>query len=205
MDPKWLDWAKKLQAIAQTGLEYANNEFDRERYLAIRQIAIEMASEQSGVPSNVVEGLFCTDGGYATPKVDVRAAVICDGKILMVKERSDGLWTLPGGWADVGDSPASAVEREVREETGYEVRAAKLAAVYDRNRHGHPPMIFHAWKLFFLCELLGGTARESHETEAVGFFDESALPPLSVGRVTAAQIAHMFEHSRHPQWSTSFD
>jgi len=206
MDPRWLTWAQRLQALAQTGLAFANNEYDRERYVAVRALAAEIAAAGSGVPLAPLEQLFGTEAGYATPKVDVRAAVFREGRILMVRERSDGCWTLPGGWADVGDSPAGAVEREVREESGFEARAVKLVAVYDRNRHGHSPMLFHLWKLFFLCELTGGAARPSIETESAEFFAEDALPAaLSVGRVTEAQIHHMFAHLRDPGLPTSFD
>jgi ADP-ribose pyrophosphatase YjhB (NUDIX family) len=124
---------------------------------------------------------------------------------LLVKERSDGRWTLPGGWADVGEGPRSSAEREVREESGFEVRAVKLAAVYDRKRHVDRPFMFDIWKLFFVCELLGGSASSSLETEAVEFFALDDLPPLSTGRSTAAQIAHMFEHYRTPGLPTTFD
>lgn len=204
-DSDWLDWAKRLAALAQTGLAFSDNDFDRERYGAVQAIAAAMLSAGSGMPREALQGLLGSEGGYATPKVDVRAAVFRDERILLVRERSDGRWTLPGGWADVGDSPRQAAEREVREESGYEVRAFKLAAVYDRNRHGHTPLAFHLWKLFFLCELTGGQPRDSIETDGAEFFPADALPPLSSGRVTAAQIAHMYEHHREPQRPTSFD
>jgi ADP-ribose pyrophosphatase len=205
MNDDWLEWARRLQAIAQTGLEFALSDYDRERYQAVRDIALSMLAAGTGVERRRVESLFEGATGYATPKVDVRAAVFRDGRILLVKERSDGLWTLPGGWADVGDSPAAAVEREVREESGFEVRAVKLAAVYDRNRHPHPPLIHHCWKLFFVCELLGGEPRPSNETEAADFFAPDDLPPLSISRTTPGQIAHMFEHLRDPLRPTTFD
>ena len=215
MDPDWLDLAKRLQALAQSGLAFTHDPFDRERYEAIRAIAAEMVASGAGARSEAVRGLetlFATQAGYATPKVDVRAAVFRGDRILLVRERSDGGWTLPGGWADVGDSPAAAVEREVLEEAGYEVRAVKLAAVLDRNRHGHTPHLFHIWKLFFLCEIENeargaGAAMQGSwsETDAAEFFSEDALPPLSAGRVTARQIAHMFEHHRDPRRPTSFD
>jgi ADP-ribose pyrophosphatase YjhB (NUDIX family) len=205
MDPNWLDWAKRLQGLAQTGLEYANNEFDRDRYSAVLAIAAAMAAAGAGDAPERLLGLFAAERGYATPKLDVRAAIFRDGRILLVKERADGGWTLPGGWADIGDSPGRAVEREAREESGYEVRAVKLAAVYDRNRHEHTPLLYHLWKLFFLCKITGGAAAPSTETEAIEFFAAEDLPPLSIGRVTPRQIAHMFEHHRHPDWPTTFD
>jgi len=205
MEPKWLDWARRLQAISQSGLTYALNEYDRERYEAVREIAAEMMAEGGAVAIAPVREMFAGQAGYATPKVDVRGVVIRDGRVLLVQEREDGGWTLPGGWADVGESPAGAVVRETREESGYETRAAKLLAVYDRDLHGHPPIPFHAYKLFFRCELIGGLPASSQETTAVDWFAEDALPPLSTTRVTAAQIHRWFEHNCHPDWPTDFD
>src|SRR5262249_13566711 len=137
--------------------------------------------------------LFSSEAGYATPKVDVRAAVFSQDAILLVKERSDLAWTLPGGWADVGDSPSVAAVREAKEESGYDVVARKLAAVYDRDhqRHGHPPMAYQVYKLFFLCDVIGGAPKTSMETQEVAFFRENELPVLSVQRVTKQQIGHL--------------
>ncbi len=205
MDPSWLERAKRLQAIAQTGLTYARDPYDRERYEAVRDIAVALIADRTGGEPRALADLFAGESGYATPKVDVRAAVFRDERILLVKERSDGLWTVPGGWADVGDSPSTAVERETLEESGYSVRAVKLAAVYDRNRHDHAPHLFHIWKLFFVCEITGGSPRPSVETEAVEFFALDRLPELSTGRVTSRQIAQMLEHHRHREWPTAFD
>jgi ADP-ribose pyrophosphatase YjhB (NUDIX family) len=205
MIPQWLDWARKLQAIAQNGLTYSDNHYDRERYEAVCDVAAEMMSVQSDADLASIGDLFAQQMGAATPKVDVRAAVFWDDTVLLVKERSDGLWTLPGGWADVNESPSKAIEREVYEESGYRTRAVKLLAFYDRDLHGHPPYPFHVYKLFFRCELQGGAAAPSHETEDVAFFAEDTLPALSLTRVTAAQIARLFEHYRHPDWPTDFD
>jgi ADP-ribose pyrophosphatase YjhB (NUDIX family) len=205
MDPNWLEWAKQLQGVAQTGLAFTHDPYDRERYASVSAIAAAMIAAGTGEEPRRLERLLGAEEGYATPKVDVRAAVFREGRILLVKERADGAWTLPGGWADIGDSPRSAVEREVREESGYEVRTVKLAAVYDRNRHEHTPHLYHIWKLFFVCDITGGVPTASIETEAVEFFAAAALPPLSIGRVTARQIAHMFEHHQHPEWPTTFD
>ncbi len=203
-----IDWAKRLQAIAQTGLTFTKDQYDIDRYRSVRQIAAEiLAANSSGMsPARLIDLMAC-DVGYATPKVDVRAAVFSDEGILLVRERSDGGWTLPGGWADVGDSPSTAAVREVKEESGYDVVARKLAAVYDRDhaRHGHPPVPYHVYKLFFLCDPVGGAAKTSTETDAVSFFAEDRIPPLSLERVTPGQIAHLFDHSRHPEWPTSFD
>ncbi len=205
MTPKWLDWAQRLQAIAQTGLAYDPHLYDRQRYEAVREIAAEMMAASAGCEVTPVRELFALQAGYATPKVDLRAAVFRNDKILLVQEKEDGGWTLPGGWADVGESPAQGVVRETREESGYETRALKLIAVYDRNLHGHPPIAFHAWKLFFLCEITGGAPAESSETSGVGWFQANALPPLSLSRVTPAQVHRFFEHYRHPDWPTDFD
>jgi ADP-ribose pyrophosphatase YjhB (NUDIX family) len=202
----WLGWARHLQAIAQTGLTYCKDPFDQERYEAIREIAVEIMAAGAGLTdASVIADLFKGDVGYATPKVDVRAAVFDQNRLLLVREREDGCWTLPGGWADIGSSPSVNVIREVREESGYESEVLKLAAVYDRELHGHPPIPFYSYKLFFISRLTGGAARCSIETDGVDFFDEDQIPPLSTARVTPAQIRHMFDHYRHPEWPTSFD
>jgi len=202
-----LQWARKVQAIAQNGLTFTKDPFDRERYEQLQQLVATILTSEVGITPGQLQRLWVGDEGYATPKVDVRGAVFDQDKVLLVRERSDGKWTLPGGWVDVGDAPSSAVEREIREESGYLAKAVKLAALYDRNhpRHGHPPMILHIFKLFFLCELTGGTATLSSETDAVDFFPVSALPPLSVGRTGAAQIARMYEHQLHRGLPTDFD
>lgn len=206
MEPQWLDWAKRLQAIAQNGLTYATDPFDQERYEGIRRIAAEMMANGSDAGIGEILGLFSDQQGYATPKVDVRGVVFQDDKILLVHERRDGGWTLPGGWADVSESPRECVEKEVREEAGYTIRATKLLAVYDRSKHPHePPFAFHIYKLFFLCEITGGAPKESVETSGIGFFDEGSLPPLSLSRVLPRQIERMFDHARHPEWPTDFD
>jgi len=204
-EPKWLGWARRLQAVAQTGLTYAANQYDVDRYEAMRELAAEMMAEGSDGDIAPIRELFAREAGYATPKVDLRAVVFREEKILLVREREDGGWSLSGGWADVGESPADGTAREVREESGYETRAVKLLAVYDRKRHGHPPIPFHAYKLFFLCELLGGAPVRSHEIDDVDWFAEDGLPPLSISRVTAAQIGRFFEHRRNPLWPTDFD
>lgn len=197
---------RKLQALAQTGLTYAVNDYDRERYHAVAAAAAELMSLQSGTSIETFQHLFAAQDGYATPKVDVRAAVFRDARILMVREAADGLWTLPGGWADVNDSPSAAVERETLEESGFQVKAVKLACVCDRARHPHePPFPFHIYKLFFLCNLVGGNARSSAETLAVDFFPPDRLPALSRSRVLAGQIQRMFEHAENPSLPTGFD
>lgn len=206
MNPRWLEWARRLQALAQNGLTYAQTPFDRERYEAVRKVADEIIAGHSSLEPDQVRALFTVDSGYATPKVDVRAVVFKDDRILLVRERIDGKWTLPGGWADVNEPPSEAVEREVLEEAGYRAKAVKLLAVYDREKHGHsPPHPYHVYKMFFLCELLGGAPATSIETDGAEFYPEDGIPELSVARTTAKQIARFFGHRRHPDWPTDFD
>jgi len=206
MEPNWLTWAKRLAALAQDGLTYSDNEYEIDRYRQIRQIATEMMAAGSDLDTKTLLDLFSREQGYATPKVDVRGAAFRDNRILLVKEKIDNAWTLPGGWADPYQSPSEAVTREVFEESGFVVRVVKLAAVYDRSKHPHqPPMPFHLYKFFFLCEIIGGTATESHETTGVEFFAEDNLPPLSISRTLPFQIARMFEHYRDPSLPTDFD
>ncbi len=205
-EPAWLLWARELQAISQTGLTFSTDAYDLERYRRVRAIAAEMLASGSGTSLDRIQDLFEQDLGYPTPKVDVRGAVFREQRILMVREVSDGGWTLPGGWADVNQSARECVEREVREESGFEARAVKLAAVYDYRRQGHErPHPYSIYKLFFLCELTGGQARPSLETSAVDFFALDALPPLSSGRTNTAQIQRMFAHRREPGLASEFD
>jgi ADP-ribose pyrophosphatase YjhB (NUDIX family) len=205
-EPRLWILGRKLQAVAQTGLAYAVNDYDRERYQAVAETAAELMSVESGTPAETFRHLFAAQDGYATPKVDVRAAVFREGKLLMVREAADNLWTPPGGWADVNDSPAEAVEREALEESGYKVKAVKLACVYDRAKHPHePPFPFHIYKLFFLCDIVGGEARAAGETLAVDFFPPDALPPLSVSRIVPGQIQRLFDHAANPSLPVDFD
>ena len=205
-DPAWLLWARELQALAQSGLTFSTNGYDIERYQRLRAIAAEMMAHGAGQPLERITALFEQDLGYPTPKVDVRAAAFRDDRILMVREISDGRWTLPGGWADVNQSARECVEREVREESGFLARATHLAAVYDYRRQAHAPSHpYSIYKLFFLCDLTGGSARGSIETSEVGFFALDALPELSRGRSNEAQIARMFAHRADPGLPTEFD
>jgi len=206
LDPKWLQWSKQLMAIAQNGLTYVNNPFDKERYEAVRAVAAEILSDHTGSEPSQIVDLFSRESGYATPKVDVRGVVFRDDTILLVKERADGLWTLPGGWADVNEAPSEAVVREVYEESGYRTRATKLLGVLDRSKHPHVPHLpFHIYKLLILCELLGGDAATSHETEAVAFFREDELPEFSISRTTPEQVARLFQHQRRWDLPADFD
>lgn len=214
MHPKWLDWAQRLQALAQTGLNYEPHMFDRERYEAVRDIAAEILTEHSELNIDVVRDLFTHDSGHSTPKVDVRGVVFRDNAILMVREHLDGgRWTLPGGWADIGEAPSEATVREIFEESGYRTRAVKPLALWDRRLHDHPPAIWHAYKVVFLCELveqgnkeIRSTSASYMETSEATFFREESIPAdLSVGRITRAQIARFFEHHRNPNLPTDFD
>ncbi|HEX6440602.1 MAG TPA: NUDIX hydrolase [Stellaceae bacterium] len=207
-EPDWLLWARRLQAIAQNGLTFVQDPYDKERYEQIRALAAEMMAVRGGGDPARIEALFAEQSGYATPKVDVRAAAFrADGALLMVREANDGRWSLPGGWVDVNQSPREAVIREVREETGFEVSVLKLAAVFDRSKHGHlPARPFHVYKLFFRCEIVGGAPQTSLETTEIGFFGEDSLPAeLSIGRVVPYQIGRMFAHYRNPGLPTEFD
>ena len=200
MDPTWLQWAKRLQAVAQNGLTFNKDHFDVERYEEVQRIAAEMLASKSDASVEEVLDLFVREEGYLTPKVDTRAAVFKDDKILLVKERSDGKWALPGGWADVAESPRESVEREVWEESGFKVTATRLVAVYDRSKHPHRPLMhYHVYKLFFICEIVGGEPTTSDETEEVAFFAEDELPELSITKTLPGQIAAMFEHYRRPE------
>lgn len=199
-----LELARRLLALSQNGLHFTPLEYDRERYREIIDIALRLLQTESHAAEVLRQAWFVEDG-YATPKIDVRGAIFRDDRVLLVRETQDGKWTLPGGWADVNDSPAYAVEKEIEQESGFTARAVKLAALYDRNKHEHPPYLFHAWKVFFICEVLGGEPRMSNETDGVEFFALDALPELSTGRSTAAQIRRMHEHHLHREWPTEFD
>ncbi|MGE5124910.1 MAG: NUDIX hydrolase [Betaproteobacteria bacterium] len=202
--PALLRWAQRVQAIAQTGLTYARDPFDRQRYEELREIAIEMAAA-AGADALAARVAFTTEDAYPTPKVDVRAVVFRGDELLLVREARTGGWTFPGGWADVGDTPGGVAERETREESGYAVRARKMVAVFDKSRHEHPPSLYYTYKMLVLCELLGGEARESHETNGVGFFSREALPDLDLERATPGQLAVAFAHHADPARPTDFD
>ena len=205
-EPQWLTIAREVRAIAQTGLAFTADGFDHQRYLRLRELAALLMAQGSASEHESILELLRQEKGYATPKVDVRGAAFVAGRVLMVREISDGKWTLPGGWADVNQSAGECVVREIAEESGFKARALKIAAVYDYQRSGHPPHhIDSIYKMFFICEITGGEARASDETSEVAFFPRDALPPLSLGRTTAAQIDRMFHHAEHPDLATDFD
>jgi ADP-ribose pyrophosphatase YjhB (NUDIX family) len=203
--PALLEWARKVQAIAQNGLAFSRDPFDRARYQELEELTAAMLSAELEVPLATARAFWEGERGYATPKVDVRGGVFRGDEVLLVRERADGRWTLPGGWVDVNDAPSAAVAREILEESGYRARAVKLAALVDKNRHPHPPGVHHIYKLFFLCELLGGSPATSAETDAVGFFPVHSLPELSTGRVLAAQIERLYQHQLDRSLPTDFD
>jgi len=181
--PKWLEWAREIQALSQTGLHFAENHYQRERFSRLIEIAADIISVHSDLDQAELIEIFNDQIGYATPRIDVRGAVFQKGKLLLVRERADGGWTMPGGWADVGDVPSTAVEREVLEEAGFEVSAQRVIGVYDANRTG-PLEVFHAFKIVFLCDILGGEPRTSNETSQVGFFSRDDIPEFLSGERT---------------------
>lgn len=204
MSEQWVRWVSALQAIAQNGLTFATSPYDQERYQSLLTLTAEMAATQSGLRQNELVDVFHEDSRYKTPNLDVRGAVFEDNKILLVQENND-LWALPGGWADVNESPSANVEREVFEEAGLIVKAVKLVALYDKLKHQHPPEWPHTYKCFFLCDIISGDLKTSIETQAVGFYPLNDLPPLCTHRVTRYQIQRCFEHYLNITLPTEFD
>jgi len=187
--PQWLIWAREIQAISQTGLHFAENDYQQQRFQRLSEISAEILGSYTNLNSEDMLKIFDNQIGYATPRVDVRGATFQDGNLLLVRERVDGGWTIPGGWADVGDIPSGAVEREVLEETGFEVKARKVIGIYDANRSG-PLEIFHAFKIVFLCEIIGGEPRPSFETSEVAFFSQDEIPHILSGERTRQRHIH---------------
>lgn len=205
MEPKWLDWAKQLQSIAQAGLTYSKDAYDLERFELIRSISVEILSHQTDMDKTVLKKLFASETGYATPKVDIRAVVFRDNKILMVRENTDGDWALPGGWGDIGLTPSEVAIKEVKEESGFEVKAIKLLGVLDKKCHPHPPSLYHVYKIFIQCEIIGGRPIKGLETSEVEFYAENELPTLSIARNTKTQIEMAFMNLKNPQEPVYFD
>lgn len=203
--PRWLQWAREIQALSQSGNAYAVNEYQRERYHRLAEIAAEIVSCHATIDYEPLAASFRAQTGYATPRIDVRGAVFRDGKILMVKERADNGWTLPGGWVDVGDTPSGSAEREVLEEAGLKVRAEKVIGIYDANRSGSLEL-YHAFKIIFLCRLVGGELQPSLETSEAGFFGPGEIPgPFSGTRTAARHISDAFSALENPSLPTVFD
>ncbi len=205
MQEQWMAWAKELQALAQAGLEYTTDAFDEERFKRIREISGEIMSVKTGLTMDVIEGVFINEKGYQTPKVDVRAAVFKEDKILMVKEQSDGCWSLPGGWADIGHTLSENIAKESLEEAGAIVKPKRVIAILDRNRHVVDACPYDIYKMFVECDYIKGKFEENTETDQAGFFTKNALPPLSEGRNTREQIEMCFIAHRQRVWETIMD
>ena len=203
--PRWLEWAREIQALSQTGLHYSHDIFETQRYQRLVEIATEIVQSHTKLPKEPMIENFSLQPGYATPKIDVRGAVVQDGKILLVQEKMDQRWCMPGGWGDVGEAPSEMVVREVVEESGFEVKPVKIIGVYDANRDGRPLQFFHAYKIVFLCEILTGFARPSEETLAVDFFDFDKLPPLSSSRTNERHLADVLANLKDGNHPTVFD
>lgn len=202
---QWLLWVTELQALAQCGLTYTVNEFDKGRFLRVIEMAAEMAAELTENNPIPIKNLFALElNAYATPRIDVRSFVLKDDKLLLVKERSDGLWTLPGGFADVNESPGEAVERETLEESGFVVKAVKLLAFWDKLKHDHPLSWPHIYKCIFHCDLLSGEPKDNIEISEIDFFDIEKLPPLSIHRITERQLKILYAAVKNPR-ETLFD
>lgn len=199
MEQKWLSWAKEIQAIAQTGLTYAKDVYDIERYQALRELSVDILANYTFESKERIRLSFAGEEGYSTPKVDIRGVVFRDGRILLVREKLDGKWALPGGWADIGLSPSEVVVKEIAEESGFKAEAVSLLAVLDKKFHNHPPEPYHIYKLFILCRIIGGEAAEGVETSGVAFFAEDELPELSEERNTREQLRTMFQYLQNPE------
>jgi ADP-ribose pyrophosphatase YjhB (NUDIX family) len=203
---QWLQWAREIQSISQAGLTFAKDPFDLQRYQRLQTLAAEMIAYQSYEAFEKVQQFFLAEDNYLTPKLDVRIAVIKEGnQILLVKELGDGKWSMPGGWADVNESPAENAVKEVFEETGLHVKITKLFALVDKLKHSHPPHLPHAYKAFFLADVTGGELTTSIETTEVQFFPKDQLPELSVHRVVSSQIELAFTHYHNRDLPTEFD
>jgi len=201
----WLDMAKRMQALAQSGLEYSDNKYDRDRYQQMRQLSLEIMHDFTDLKMDKLVGIFASEQGYQTPKVDVRGVVFRGNQILMVRETIDGNWSLPGGWADVGLTPSEVAIKEVWEESGLVVVPERMLAVLDKNKHNHPPDMFHIYKIFILCRETGGELKGGMETSETGFFGPDKFPPLSVPRITTEQISLMYEYKNDPLKLPTFD
>lgn len=205
MSNKWLEWARRIQSLSQAGLTFSKDAFEIERYEELRNISAEILTEYSGLEMKVVKDIFTHDTGYQTPKVDVRGVVFKDNTILLVQEAKDNRWSLPGGFCDVGLSPAENIVKEIEEESGFEVVPTKLVALLDMNKHPHPPQAFHYYKVFIQCDIVGGYGKPGLETKAIDFYEKDNLPELSTSRNTASQIQMLFEFLDDPNKETIFD
>ncbi|MFX1255301.1 MAG: NUDIX hydrolase [Promethearchaeota archaeon] len=205
MKKKYLELTKRIQAIAQIGLAYATNDYDLERYRELREISVELMHEFSGADISKIKTLFASQSGYPTPMVDIRAVIFKDNKILLVKEKKEGCWALPGGWADIGYTPSEVAIKEVKEEAGLDVQASRILAILDKKCHNHPPQPFYTYKIFIQCDITGGKLNPGHETSDVQFFSLDNLPELSKDRNTKSQIKMVFKQMHDPTAAVEFD
>lgn len=205
LTPKWLEIARELQQLSQTGAAFAVTGYEKDRYKRLTEITAEIIAHHTDLEKESLTKILMEQPGYATPKIDVRAAVIKDGKILLVQESTDNCWAMPGGWADVGDIPSEVAIRETKEESGFDVKPVKVIGVFDANRAGRRLEFFHAFKIIFLCELIGGNATPSDETLDVRFFDFNALPSLSLNRTNEKHLNEIKLHLLNPERKTFFD
>jgi ADP-ribose pyrophosphatase YjhB (NUDIX family) len=205
MKEKWLEWAARLQSIAQAGLTFGADKYDLDRYQQIRTISVEILREYTGTSIEKIRDLFASETGYQTPKVDIRASVFKDDKILMVREKIDGAWSLPGGWADVNTSVSESAARECLEEAGASVKPKRIIAIHQADKHFNRPSPYTIYKIFVECELIENNFSENTETLEAGFFPFDSLPPLSTERNTREQIEICFEARKHTLFETLFD
>ncbi len=202
---KWLKWAIEIQSLSQIGLTYTKNVYDRERYERLREISAEMLAKKTELSIEKVKDLFCNETGYQTPKIDTRAVIFRDNKILLVHE-NNGTWSLPGGWCDVLESIKSNTEKEVREETGLNVRAVKIISIQDRNKHNKPVYAYGVCKIFVLCEVINGKFVENIETTEIRYFSLQDLPHnLAEEKTNKEQIEMCFNAYLNENWQTQFD
>ena len=204
MNEKWLEWAIELQSIAQAGITYGKDIYDIERYERIREISAEMIAYKTDISTEKVRNLFCNESGYQTPKLDTRAAIFQNGKILLVKENT-GKWSLPGGWVEVNLSVKENTIKEVKEEAGLDITADRIIAIQDRAKHNLPIYAYGVCKIFVLCTVIGGTFKENIETTEFSYFSENELPELATEKNTEEQIKMCFEACRTDTWTVIFD
>ncbi|MEE8032380.1 NUDIX hydrolase [Clostridioides difficile] len=204
MNEKWLEWAIELQSIAQAGITYGKDIYDIERYERIREISAEMIAYKTDISTEKVRNLFCNEIGYQTPKLDTRAVIFENGKILLVKENT-GKWSLPGGWVEVNLSVKENTIKEVKEEAGLDITADRIIAIQDRAKHNLPIYAYGVCKIFVLCTVIGGTFKENIETTEFSYFSENELPELATEKNTEEQIKMCFEACRTDTWTVIFD
>ena len=200
----WLKWAIEIQSIAQCGLAYTKDMYDKERYEQLRNIAVEMVSYKTDISVDKIKTLFCNESGYQTPKLDTRAVIFEDEKILLVREKN-GLWSLPGGWVDVLESIESNTIKEVKEESGLDVITKRVIAIQDRNKHNKPLYPYGVCKVFVECEVIGGEFIENIETTEIKYFSIENLPNLCEAKTTSKQIEMCFEAKNNQNWNVVFD